>query len=98
MKQCTKDVEIELADGTLIETKLIVTGIYDEEFTPDVDKKSEPGAWLVDSWSAECEEELDEDQQADFDEQIEEIVFSEKWDFENAPETDDEMDEETELH
>lgn len=97
MKQCTKEVEIELADGTQVEAKLIVTGVYDEDFNADAEKKGEQGAWLVDSWSAEHEEELDEDQQTEFDEEIEEMVFTEKWDFENAPDADDETEEDLEL-
>ena len=86
MKQCKKDVEVTLDDGTTIEAVLKVSEFIDEDFNGD--KQS-----LVGSWQATHEEELDDDQQSEFDEKIEEIVFEEKWDFENAPEVDEEEEE-----
>lgn len=100
MKRCEKDVEIELADGTTVEAKLVVTGVFDEMFNSEA-SKGEQGAWLVESWKAKKEEDLDEDQEDEFDEKIEEIVFTEKWDWESALDADeddeDEEDEDDEL-
>lgn len=86
MKQCKKDVEVTLEDGTVIEAVLRVSEFIDEDFNGD--KQS-----LVGAWDATHEEELDDDQQAEFDSKIEEIVFDEKWDFDNAPEVDEDDDE-----
>lgn len=87
MKQCKKDVEIVLEDGTTVEAVLKVSEFIDEDFNGD--KQS-----LVGSWEAHHDEELDEDQQAEFDERVEEIVFEEKWNFDEAPEIDEEEIEE----
>lgn len=86
MKQCKKDIEVTLEDGTTIEAVLTVSEFIDEDFNGD--KQS-----LVGSWEADHEEELDEDQQSEFDSKIEEMVFEEKWDFENAPEVDEDEEE-----
>jgi len=88
MKQCKKDVEVTLADGTVIEAVLKVNEFVDE--FGDQEKTS----YSVGNWSTEHDEDLDEDQQYEFDEKIEDIVFYEKWDFDNAPDVDE--DEETE--
>ena len=89
MKQCKKDVEVTLDDGTVIEAVLKVTEFVDEGIIGDAMSK-------VGSWSTKHDEELDDDQQAEFDEKIEEMVFDEKWDFDNAPEIDEDEDEEEE--
>lgn len=87
MKQCSKDFEIELSDGTTIEGVLKVSEFLDEGMNSELAEKPES---LIGSWTTEHDEELDEDQQAEFDEKIEEMVFAEKWDFENGEEVDDE--------
>jgi hypothetical protein len=89
MPRCNREVEIELSDGTVVEATLKVKGLFDEDFNATDENKGAPGSWLVDSWTTEYEEELDEEQIAEFDEQIEEMVFKEKWDFENAPDAED---------
>lgn len=88
MKQCKKDVEITLEDGTVVEAVLKVTEFVDEF------NDSERPMSVVGSWEATHDEELDEDQQLEFDDKIEEIVFDEKWDFDNAPEVDEDEAEE----
>ena len=87
MKQCKKDIEVSLQDGTTIEAVLTVFEFVDEDFSGDKPP-------LVGSWETEHDEELDEDQQVEFDEKVEEIVFEEKWNFDEAPEVDDEESEE----
>lgn len=90
MKQCKKEVEIELEDGTTVEGVLTVTEFLDDEFNSEFSDKPQS---LVGSWSITHDEELDEDQQQEFDDKIEEIVFSEKWDFDNAPDIDEDEEE-----
>lgn len=90
MKQCTKEVEIELEDGTLIEGTLKVSEFLDEGLNQELADKPQS---LIGSWSFAHEEELDEDQQANLDEKVEEMVFAEKWDFENGEEIEDDEEE-----
>lgn len=96
MKRCTKDVEIELSNGITVEAKLKVTGMYDDLCNADTNSKDVQGAWLVDSWKTEHDVELDEDEEIEFNEKVEEIVFEEKWDFENSGDSDDEEEDEVE--
>ena len=86
MKQCKKDVEVTLDDGTVIEAVLKVTEFVDEGIIGDAISK-------VGSWSTKHDEELDDDQQAEFDEKIEEMVFDEKWNWDEAADTEDDEDE-----
>lgn len=90
MRRCKKDVEVTLDDGTVIEAVLTVTEFVDEDFSGEKPP-------LVGSWQTNHEEELDEEQQSEFDEKVEEIVFEEKWDFDNAPEIDEEETEEEDV-
>lgn len=94
MKTCSKDFEIELSDGTIVEGTLYVEGFLDENFGADADGNRGHSIWLTDSWKAEHNEELTEEQKAEFDREVEEIVFSEAWDFENAGDQNDEPGDE----
>jgi hypothetical protein len=87
MRRCKKDVEVTLDDGTVIEAVLTVTEFVDEEFNSDTPP-------LVGSWQTAHDEELDDEQQSEFDERVEEIVFEEKWNFEDAAEDDEDTEEE----
>jgi len=82
VKRCKKDIEITLDDGTVIEAVLKVTEFVEEDFNGETPP-------LVGSWETNHEEELSDDQQSEFDERVEEIVFEEKWDFDNAPDEDE---------
>ena len=90
MKRCKKDIEVTLDDGTVVEAVLTVTEFVDEDFNGDAPP-------LVGSWQTNHDKELDDEQQAEFDEKVEEIVFEEKWDFDNAPEIDEEETEEEDV-
>jgi hypothetical protein len=86
MPSRTKDIEIELSDGTIVESRLKVEGFFDDQHVSD---SGEMGQWVVGSWETDHSAELDENQQSEFDEEIEEIVFTEKWHFESAPKEDE---------
>lgn len=90
MKTCSKDLEIELSDGTTVEGTLHVQGFVDENFGADADGNRGHSMWLIDSWHAETNEELSEEQKTEFDREVEEIVFAESWDWEGASDPDDE--------
>lgn len=94
MPTCYKEHEIELSDGQSIECSIEVDGYLDENFGADADGNRGEARWLIDSWSHTHQEELSDDDQAELDEKIEEYVFEQTWDFDNAPERDDEPDDE----
>ena len=91
MKQCKKDVEITLDDGTVIEGVLVVTEFVDENFNGEGLPQS-----LVGEWKLKHDDDLTDEQDDDLNEKAEEIVFSEKWDFENAVEVDEDEEYEEE--
>jgi hypothetical protein len=91
MPRCTKDLEIELSDGTVVECRLMVYGTFEETFNQDLG--IEEGSWLVGTWAVEYDDTISEAQQEELDEKIEETVFAEKWDFENATDDDEDEDE-----
>lgn len=92
MPRCTKEVEIELKDGKVVDTLIEVNGIWDQEFGADADGNRAQGQWLRESWSHEHNETLTEDEESELNERVEEIVFEEEWDFASA--ADDESSNE----
>lgn len=89
MAKCSKDYEIELESGRTIECTVHVEGYFEEDFGADADGNRGTDQWFIDSWESEHDESLTKEEQAEFDEKIEEKVFAETWDFEGADEDED---------
>lgn len=90
MKTCSKDLDIELDDGTEISCTVHVTGTLDENYGADADGNRGVSRWIVESHEVEHTEDLTEEQQSELDDKIEVKVDETDWDFDNAGDQDDE--------
>lgn len=96
MSTITKECEVELSTGRTVAVSLEVEGIYDSHYGADADGNRGQGRWMVDSHSyeVETEDELSEEETAELDEKVEELVYEGDWDFDTAHnERDDDSEE-----
>jgi hypothetical protein len=96
MSNVVIDREIDLDEGKTVSVEIDIAGLYEPRYGADADGKRGDGIWLVDShtYTVNSEEELTDDETAELEEKIEELVYDGDWDFEAASEREYETEDE----
>jgi hypothetical protein len=93
MADVTKEFEIELDNGNVVNVSITVEGDYEANYGADADGNRGVGMWFISDHSYEIldDSELSDSETAELAEKVEEKVSDEDWDFDTAQD-DEEVD------